>query len=121
VIGHGSSVAAANRVLYRIAAALRRRFPRLVVEAAFLEAAAPDVQAGVDRCVARGARRIVLLPYFLYLGGHVARDLPRAMALARRRHPGLRVAAAPHLGYDPRLVATAAGRARAALRRRRWD
>jgi sirohydrochlorin ferrochelatase len=113
-------VAAANRLLVRVAARLGRVFRGAVVEACFLEAAAPDIPAGIDRCVARGARRVVLVPYFLHPGGHVRGDLPRAIRAARRRHAGLRVAGAAHLGYDERLVAVAAARARATLRRRRW-
>jgi len=120
LIGHGSRVGPANRILRGIARALRTRFAGRVIEACYLEAAPPDVQTGIDRCVARGATRVLCIPYFLFLGGHVRRDLPRAAALARRRHPGLGVRIARHLGGDRRLVAIVADRARRALRAGGW-
>ncbi len=120
LIGHGSRVAAANRVLRRVAGAVGRRLGGGLVEACFLEAASPDIQAGVERCVRRGARRILFVPYFLYLGGHVRRDLPREARRARGRHPGLAIAVAPHLGFDHRLVAIIADRVRRGGRRARW-
>ena len=121
LIGHGSRIGAANRLLRGLARDLRSVFPARVVEVGYLEAASPDIQAGIDRCVARGARRIVLVPYFLYLGGHVRRDLPKEAARARRRHPGLLVRIAAHLGHDRRLRAIVADRAREALRAGRWS
>ncbi|PYT14456.1 MAG: sirohydrochlorin cobaltochelatase [Acidobacteria bacterium] len=120
LIGHGSRVGPANRILRRIARALRLRFAGRVVEACYLEAASPDVQTGIDRCVARGATRILFVPHFLFLGGHVRRDLPRAAALARRRHPGLEIRIARHLGDDRRLVPIVADRVRRGLRAGRW-
>jgi len=121
LVGHGSREPGANRLLLDVARRLRRRFPGRVVAACFLEAARPDVPSGIDTCVRRGAARILIVPYFLYMGGHVRRDLPLLAARARRRHPGVRVGIAPHLGRDDRLVAIAADRARGALRSSRWS
>ncbi len=120
LIGHGSRVPEANGVLGEVAAALRRRLRRFIVEPAFLELAPPDIQAGIDRCVSQGAVRILFVPYFLYLGGHVGRDLPEHIGLARSRHPGLEIRVAPHLGYDRRVVAVVLERIRQGLRAGRW-
>jgi sirohydrochlorin ferrochelatase len=120
LVGHGSRVPGANRVLRRVAAAVRARMRDARVEACFLEAAAPGLPESIERCVAAGARRILVVPYFLYLGGHVGRDLPRAMRRARRMHPGLRIRLAPHLGFDRRLVALVAERVRRGRRAAGW-
>ena len=55
LIGHGSRVVPANRLLRDLARGLRARFPGRVVEIAYLEAAPPDIRKGIDRCVARGS------------------------------------------------------------------
>lgn len=121
LIGHGSRAPGADQVLVSVAAALRRRFRRFVVEPSFLEISQPDIQTAIDRCVAQGAQRILFMPYFLYLGGHVGRDLPEHMSQARSRYPGLEIRVAPHLGYDPRIVAVTADRIGRGLRAGRWD
>ena len=87
LIGHGSRFVEATKVLDKVAASLRRRFGKFVVEPCFLEISKPDIQTAIDRCVARGAERILMVPYFLYLGGHVGRDLPEHMGQARLRYP----------------------------------
>ena len=120
LIAHGSRVAAANRPLLRLARQLRARFPGRVVEACYLEAASPDVSAGVERCVGRGASRILFVPYFLSMGGHVSRDLPAAAARARALHRGIRIRIAPHLGADPGIVTLVSRRVRRGLRASRW-
>ncbi len=120
LIGHGSRVPEANGVLEEVATTLRRRLRRFVVEPAFLELVQPDIQAGIDRCVVQGAARVLFVPYFLYLGGHVGRDLPDHIAQARDRHPGLEIRIAPHLGYDRRVVAVVLDRIRQGLRAGRW-
>ena len=120
LVGHGSSVPEANAVLRRVARALRARLRGAPVLACFLSSAAPGVPSGIALLAGRGARRILLVPYFLYLGGHVGRDLPREIGRARRRHPGVSVRLAPHLGFDRRLVAIAADRARRGRRAARW-
>ena len=49
-----------------------------IVEACFLELAEPDIATGGSRCVARGATRVLMVPYFLSAGVHLLRDLTRA-------------------------------------------
>jgi len=47
----------------------------------------PDIPAGGERCVARGATRVLLVPYFLSAGVHLRRDLTAARDELSRRHP----------------------------------
>jgi sirohydrochlorin ferrochelatase len=120
VIGHGSRATEAVKVLSAAAVSVRRRFRRFLVEACFLEINQPDVQAGIDRLVSQGAGRILFVPFSLYLDGHVGRDLPEHITLARARHPGVDIRIAPHLGPDHRLVAVCEDRIKQGLRAGRW-
>ena len=120
VIGHGSRATEAVKVLSEAAVSVRRRFRRFLVEACFLEINQPDVQAGIDRLVAQGAGRILFVPFSLYVDGHVGRDLPEHITLARARHPGIDIRIAPHLGPDHRLVAVCEDRIKQGLRAGRW-
>ena len=65
--------AANEAVTARYRRAWRRAGDR-VVEAAFLELAEPDLPGAVRRLAARGADRIVVIPYFLTMGRHVELD-----------------------------------------------
>ncbi len=103
LMGHGSRVAEANDALYAIADMVRDTCNFEIVEVAFREMHAPDIQAGIDRCVARGAGRILLYPYFLFAGAHVLEDLPAEMEAAAARYPGLELLLGKPLGVHPKL------------------
>ena len=76
LIGHGSRIAGANEALRVIAGLIRQHGTCEIVEVAFLERHETNIQQGIDACVAQGAERILLYPYFLFAGAHVVEDLP---------------------------------------------
>lgn len=99
VFGHGSSVASANDAVRRVAeqAAVKGEWP--LYETAFLECA-PLLGDAVDRLAARGATEILVLPYFLTLGIHLQRDLPKLVDDLTARH-GVTIRVTPPLdGHD---------------------
>jgi sirohydrochlorin cobaltochelatase len=67
------------------------------VETAFISLARPSVAEGLDRCRRLGARRIVVLPYFLFSGVLPDRVVAEATAYAGA-HPGLDVRCAEVIG-----------------------
>jgi sirohydrochlorin cobaltochelatase len=73
---------------------------------------APSIPDAIDDLVACGVRRLIAVPYFLQLGGHVAEDLPATIAAARQHHPTTSIVLAEYLAYDPLLVQVIADRAR---------
>jgi sirohydrochlorin ferrochelatase len=121
LMGHGSRVAEANRALYDIAAMVAGHGGFDIVEVAFREQHPPNIQAGIDACVARGARRILLYPYFLYAGAHVLEDLPDEMVAAAARHPGLEMVLGTPLGVHPKLAEIVCERAEVTLREAGWQ
>jgi len=114
LMGHGSRVAEANNALHAIADMVRQQGYE-IVEVAFREQHAPDIQAGIDACVANGAERVLLYPYFLFAGAHVLEDLPAEMAVARQRHPGVEMLMGDPLGTHPKLGEIVCERIREAL------
>ena len=64
----------------------------------------PNIQTGIDACVAKGANRILLFPYFLFAGAHVLEDLPEEMEIAKKRHPGLDMVLGKPLGVHSLLA-----------------
>jgi sirohydrochlorin ferrochelatase len=116
LIAHGSRQPEANDDLYHVAAILRGR-GQAVVEA-FLELAEPDIDGGASRCVELGARRVVLVPYFLSAGVHVRRDLAAARDRLAGRYPHVEFVLAEPLGRHPLLPEVVAQRAAEASRGR---
>lgn len=86
-----------------------------LVEGAFLELAEPDLATAAERLIARGARRIIVIPYFLTLGIHLQRDLPRLAKEIRTRHPDVAFSITPPLDGHPALETILLDRAREAL------
>ena len=113
LIAHGSRQAEANADLAHVADGLRRR-GHPIVEASFLELAEPDIEEGGCRCVAQGAARVVLVPYFLSAGTHVRRDLSEARARLAERFPAVEFRLAEPLGRHPLLLDVVSDRAREA-------
>lgn len=115
LVGHGSRLPGFDASMKRSASALRRLGVCGKVTCAYLEIARPSLGEAIDRAASGGARRIVVLPFFLQAGMHVRRDIPSIVAAARRRHaPGVDIRLAPYLGHDPRLTSLLRSRARQA-------
>jgi sirohydrochlorin ferrochelatase len=66
--------------------------------------ALPTIAIGGDRCVTRGATRVLMVPYFLSAGVHLERDLTAARDDLASRYPNvtfqLGLPLGPHLLLD---------------------
>ena len=114
LIAHGSRQPQANDDLHQLAAELRALGEFAVVEASFLEMAEPTIHDAGSRCVEKGARLVVMLPYFLSAGVHVRRDLAQQRALLAERFAAVDFRLAEPLGRHPLLVEIVTARARQA-------
>jgi sirohydrochlorin ferrochelatase len=114
VIGHGSLRSASGAAMIRIAARLRERGVAPIAEASFLNFNRPTLAEAVERCVAQGARSIVVQPYFLVAGKYVCEDLPQQVAEQAQRYPQIAFEIAAAFGDHPALVRLAIERAESA-------
>jgi sirohydrochlorin ferrochelatase len=117
VFGHGSSVESANDAVRSMAAQLARRGGYESVATAFLEGGQPDLPGAVETLVSRGIQQVIVIPYFLTLGMHLKRDLPRLVEELRAVHPGLEIRVTAPLDGHPALIDALVGRAREASER----
>lgn len=120
LMAHGSRIPEANGAVGEIAAMVKEMTGYDIVEVAFREQHLPNIQAGIDSCVAQGARRVLLMPYFLFVGAHVQEDLPEEMAQARERYPSVEFAMGPHLGVHRKLAEVEVERIAEALTATGW-
>jgi sirohydrochlorin ferrochelatase len=114
LIAHGSRQPEANADLHDLARQLRAADRYAVIEPAFLELAEPTIETAGRACVAGGARRVVLVPYFLSAGVHVRRDLRDARDRLAAAFPHVEFLLAGPLGPHPLLLDILTQRAREA-------
>ncbi|WP_394825075.1 CbiX/SirB N-terminal domain-containing protein [Pendulispora albinea] len=106
LVGHGSRNPEANAEFESLADVYRQARTDLAVQIGYIELARPLVPEALAMA-ARMARRVAVVPLFLFSAGHVKNDLPLAIDEARRRFPSRTFAVAPALGVHPSLVAMA--------------
>jgi sirohydrochlorin cobaltochelatase len=114
LVGRGSTDPDANAEICKVARLLQEGRGYDFVEPAFVSLAAPDVPAGLARCRALGARRVVVAPYFLFDGVLPRRVGDQARAFAAS-HPDVDVRVARHIGDCPELAQLVSERYREAL------
>lgn len=102
IVDHGSRRAESNRMLEEVARLFAERFRRdhPIVEPAHMELCEPSIASAYRRCVERGAKRVICLPFFLSYGKHWTRDIPSLLAQAAALFPGTSYQLVEPLGID---------------------
>lgn len=104
IVDHGSRRPESNAMLLDVVAMFQGLTEYAIVEPAHMELAEPSIATASERCVERGAKLVVVHPYFLLPGRHWHQDIPSLTEAAARRHPGVRFLVTAPLGLDPRMA-----------------
>ncbi len=106
IVDHGSRRRESNEMLEQIALLFAKRFAQTydIVEPAHMEIVEPSIGAAYAKCVARGAQRIVVCPFFLGPGKHWTQDIPRLAAEASEQHPHTSYHVTHPLGVDDLIL-----------------
>jgi sirohydrochlorin ferrochelatase len=106
IVDHGSRRCESNQMLEEIATLFAGRFAEIyeIVEPAHMELAEPSIATAYERCVARGATRIVVCPFFLGPGKHWTADIPRLAAEAAAKNPNTEYHVTMPLGIDELIL-----------------
>lgn len=106
IVDHGSRRDESNRMLERVAEAFGDRFRASydIVEPAHMELAEPSIATAYGRCVARGATRVVVCPFFLGPGKHWTQDIPSLTAAAAAKYPMTKYHVTQTLGLDDLML-----------------
>ncbi len=106
IVAHGSRRQLSNEAVAQITAQVAEQagdaFRR--VDCAFLELAEPSIESGIDNSVADGAEEVIVMPYFLSPGRHVAEDVPEIVAKKQREYPDVSIRLGTYLGAAPSMA-----------------
>lgn len=113
IVGRGTTDPDANGDLAKIARLYYEGREHPFVEPAFVSLAPPSVEQALERCSRLGARRVVVVPYFLFTGVLEQRIREQAREYAQRS--GLEVRVSSYFGPDEAIVDLVLARYREAL------
>ncbi|MBI3637027.1 MAG: sirohydrochlorin chelatase [Candidatus Rokubacteria bacterium] len=102
VVGRGSSDPDANSDLFKLARLLWEARRYRWVETCFIGVTGPTLPEGLERCAILGARRILVVPYFLFTGVLIPR-IHRIVGEFLDGHPGVQARLADYLNAHPNL------------------
>lgn len=90
IVDHGSRRRESNDMLLEVARRFAATGGYAIVEPAHMELADPTIAQAFAACVRRGARQIVVFPYFLSPGRHWTEDIPSLVRDAASAFPDVR-------------------------------
>ncbi|HTG71282.1 MAG TPA: sirohydrochlorin chelatase, partial [Candidatus Udaeobacter sp.] len=103
VLGRGSSDAEANGDLFKMTRLLWEQVPVKWVESSFIGVTEPSFPEGLERCLRLGAKKIYVLPYFLFTGILIKR-IEQMTAEFAATHKEIDIQLAGYFGFHPLLV-----------------
>jgi sirohydrochlorin cobaltochelatase len=115
VVGRGSSDADANSDLFKITRMLWEKLKVKWVETAFIGVTNPLIDEGIERCIRLGAKKVIILPYFLFTGILIKR-MEHMMVEFAERYPDHQFALADYFGFHPKLQVILKDRVEEAVR-----
>lgn len=107
LIGHGSPKKEANNIELMGRLLHNTMHPGCsngCVHIAYMKYADPDIPEAIRSCVARGAKRVIIHPYFLSSGQHVTEDIPEMIKEAEGLYPGVEFIYTEPLGMHEKMV-----------------
>lgn len=104
VLGHGSKLKNANLNLEAAVKAIRKKRGLNLITSAYLQLSQPSLEKSVNGLIAKGCREVIIIPFFLFSGNHVERDIPRIIEEEKARHPRVNFIYARNLGEDARIA-----------------
>ena len=104
LLGHGSRASGAAEDMERVVERLKEELDCGIVDICQMSGLGDHFPEVFDRCVARGATSVFVIPYFLHFGVHLRQDVPAMMMEKAQEYPNIRLVLGPHLGFDDALV-----------------
>lgn len=103
ILSHGSRNKLAQQDFLDFVKAVKRKSPDLRIEHAFMELSSPDIPDVVNRLYNEGIRFMAIIPFFLFRGMHIVKDIPGIVEKQKLKYPDLNIVMGKTLLPDERL------------------
>ncbi|MBM4348514.1 MAG: cobalamin biosynthesis protein CbiX [Deltaproteobacteria bacterium] len=104
LLGHGSRVPDAGNDMEEVANRLKEKFGHPWVEICFVSRLGPHFPEVFEKCANQGAKKVLVIPYFLHEGLHLLLDIPEMMQQEAKKFPYVKLILGKSLGFDEGVV-----------------
>ena len=74
-----------------------------IFEYAFMEIEKPDIPTGIDICIEKGAKEVLVLLNFLNSGRHVEKDIPAIVQGSKDKYPQIKISISQPVGQHQKI------------------
>jgi precorrin-8X/cobalt-precorrin-8 methylmutase len=104
LMGHGSRMPGADSGMEQVARSIRARLKGVMVETCSMSMLGPRFGEVFEQCVDRGAKKVIVIPYFLHFGAHMQEDIPEILRKKAHQFSDVTLIMGKHLGFDEMLT-----------------
>lgn len=115
IVAHGSRAKETLDTMEQIFSHVKADLPDVPMKLAYMEFCDVNLEKGLDMLLADGINDITVVPYFLFKGMHIRKDIPEELEKYMQAHPGVKIKMGNILGADKRIAAVLTDRIREAL------
>ncbi len=115
ILSHGSKLKSANHTMIKLVSAVKKELGLKNIFPAYLQFHQPDLSKTVRHLAAKGCKKIIIVPFFLFKGNHVSLDVPNAVKKEKDKYPNVSFVYTHNLGPDARLYEIVIDRISAAM------
>jgi Zn-finger protein len=104
ILSHGCRLRKANASLEKIVKATKKNTGLGIVVPAYLQLSHPNLTESVKSLIGQECGTIIIIPFFLFNGNHVTRDIPRIIKEEKAKYPKTRFIYSKNIGDDSRIA-----------------
>ena len=104
LVSHGSHCSETKIEIEHLLVKLKEKIDTPIVEYAFLEVASPNIPEGIQNCLEKGAKEVLILLNFLNSGRHVNFDIPEIIDAFQKNSPDIKIKISKPLSQSPKIV-----------------
>lgn len=105
-VAHGTRVNTGKEKSIEFIQEIQKIMPQVIQEIAFIEISAPSIPEGLEKCIAAGATRIIVIPILLFSTQHNKKDIPDLVSRIKENYPSIAIEIKQAIGIQKLLIET---------------